>query len=421
MMQTAVSHGLTHLAITDHDRIDVALKARDVAPEGLTVIVGEEVKTLDGDLICLFLERAIEPGSSAADTIAAAREQGALVGIPHPFDRMRGSLLRDAAMASLAPHVDWVETHNARVVGHGNEDAAVFAREHDLPGIAVSDAHSIMEIGIAYTALDGDSVDARRPARRSSLGRDRPRPGQFLHPDLDASRKAGQSRPRKWSGPSAVLRPTRREPIERNDRERHGRTGPSTGGGRRLQVRHRQVPWIRRTPLRTTLTRTLPTRSQRRWTRATTPPKSVDISLGQRLRQPTPPERTTRGSITHSGDPRLRSKLIQASWSAIRQDGELLKFFRTVAKKHPRHLGPRVAIVAVAHKLCMRAAVVLMKQRPYEIREKVQLSSSHRRGDCAPGNDSTTVSTRRKDLLKVRPLRQRSRGVVPERAHRESV
>src|SRR5437667_1118075 len=83
-------------------------------------------------------------------------------------------------------------------------------------------------------------------------------------------------------------------------------------------------------------------------------------------------ERTTRGSITHSGDPRLRSKLIQASWSAIRQDGELLKFFRTVAKKHPRHLGPRVAIVAVAHKLCMRAAVVLMKQRPYEMREKVQ-------------------------------------------------
>ena len=48
------------------------------------------------------------------------------------------------------------------------------------------------------------------------------------------------------------------------------------------------------------------------------------------------------------------------------------EFFRTVAKKHPRHLGSRVAIVAVAHKLCVRAAVVLMKQRPYEVREKVQ-------------------------------------------------
>ena len=83
-------------------------------------------------------------------------------------------------------------------------------------------------------------------------------------------------------------------------------------------------------------------------------------------------ERTTRGSITHNGDPRLRSKLIQASWSAIRQDAELREFFRTVAKKHPRHLGPRVAIVAVAHKLCVRAAVVLMQQRPYEVRVKVQ-------------------------------------------------
>ena len=156
MMQAAASRGLTHLAITDHDRIDVALQARDGAPAGLRVIVGEEVKTLDGDLICLFLERPIAPGTPAVEAIAAAREQGGLVGIPHPFDRMRGSILRDAAMAGLAPQVDWVETHNARVVGHGNEDAALFARDHSLPGIAVSDAHSIMEIGVAYTALDGD-------------------------------------------------------------------------------------------------------------------------------------------------------------------------------------------------------------------------------------------------------------------------
>jgi hypothetical protein len=73
---------------------------------------------------------------------------------------MRGSLLRDAAMASLAPHVDWVEAHNARLVGHGNEDAALFARDNDLPGIAVSDAHSVMEIGVAYMALDGDPSTA---------------------------------------------------------------------------------------------------------------------------------------------------------------------------------------------------------------------------------------------------------------------
>jgi Predicted metal-dependent phosphoesterases (PHP family) len=156
IVKAAGDRGLTHLAITDHDRVDVALEARKLAPAGLTVIVGEEVRTRDGDLICIFLERAIPPGRSAVETIAAAREQGGLVGIPHPFDRMRGSILRDAAMASLVPLVDWVETYNARIVGHGNDDAARFAGEHGLPGIAVSDAHSIMEIGVAYTALDGD-------------------------------------------------------------------------------------------------------------------------------------------------------------------------------------------------------------------------------------------------------------------------
>ncbi|MFL5687987.1 MAG: PHP domain-containing protein, partial [Chloroflexota bacterium] len=97
MVKAAVDRGLTHLAITDHDRVDVAQEARALGSSELTVIVGEEVKSRDGDLICLFLERAIPPGLSAMETIAAAREQGALVGIPHPFDRMRGSLLRDAA------------------------------------------------------------------------------------------------------------------------------------------------------------------------------------------------------------------------------------------------------------------------------------------------------------------------------------
>ncbi len=157
----AVKRGLTHLAITDHDRIDVAQRARDSAPAGLTVIVGSEVKTRDGDLICLFLERPIPPGLPAAEAVAAAREQGGLVGIPHPFDRFRGSLLNDPRLEELATRVDWVETWNARIVGRGgNERAAEFARRHGLPGVAVSDAHTTLEVGVAYTALDGDPSTA---------------------------------------------------------------------------------------------------------------------------------------------------------------------------------------------------------------------------------------------------------------------
>jgi transposase len=82
-------------------------------------------------------------------------------------------------------------------------------------------------------------------------------------------------------------------------------------------------------------------------------------------------DRTERGSITHSGDGRLRSKLIQASWSAIRQDAELREFFRSVCRSHPRNIAPRVAIVAVARKLSVRISVVLMQQRLYVVREKV--------------------------------------------------
>lgn len=170
VVRAAADRGLTHLIVTDHDRIDGALAARDAAPSSLTVIVGEEVRTSEGDLICAYLEEVIPPGMTAVDTIAAARAQGALVGIPHPFDRLRGSLLRDARMTALAPLVDWVEVHNARLIGNGNEQAAEFAREHDLPGVAVSDAHSVVEVGVAYTALDGDpgTPEGLRDALRSA-------------------------------------------------------------------------------------------------------------------------------------------------------------------------------------------------------------------------------------------------------------
>lgn len=160
VVATAARRGLTHLAITDHDRIEGALEARDAAPSGLTVLVGEEIRTRDGDLIAVFLTQAIPPGLSAAETIAAIREQGGLVGIPHPFDRFRGSLSKGASpgnIEALAATVDWVETWNARLmVGDGNARAAELARAAGVPGVAVSDAHTTLEVGVASTVLQGD-------------------------------------------------------------------------------------------------------------------------------------------------------------------------------------------------------------------------------------------------------------------------
>jgi len=78
-----------------------------------------------------------------------------------------------------------------------------------------------------------------------------------------------------------------------------------------------------------------------------------------------------RGSITRAGDGRLRSKMIQAAWSAIRQDGELREFYRSVCQRNPRGKGARIAIVAVARKLSTRIYAVLKKQRPYIVRKQV--------------------------------------------------
>jgi predicted metal-dependent phosphoesterase TrpH len=158
VMRAAVSRGLTHLAITDHDRIDAALRARDTAPEGLTVIVGEEVKTADGDLVAIFIEKLVPPGLSAVETIAAIREQGGLVGVPHPFDRFRGYGRKSGAdLEAIATQVDWVEAYNARVVGGAaNDRAAEFAREHGLPGLCASDSHTVLEVGISSNSVFGD-------------------------------------------------------------------------------------------------------------------------------------------------------------------------------------------------------------------------------------------------------------------------
>jgi transposase len=78
-------------------------------------------------------------------------------------------------------------------------------------------------------------------------------------------------------------------------------------------------------------------------------------------------EGSNRGSITKAGDPTMRSLLIQAAWSATRQDPELLKFYKRVYKSHPADKAARIAIVAVARKLCERMHCVLKERRVYQV------------------------------------------------------
>jgi predicted metal-dependent phosphoesterase TrpH len=169
-VRAAASRGLTHLAVTDHDRIDGALTARDAAPEGLSVIIGQEVRTTTGDLIALYVEKPVPVGKPPAEAAALIHEQGGLVGLAHPFDRYRQGAGRrgwEKELEELTPLLDFVEIWNARLfLGNGNAQAAMFAKEFSLPGVAVSDAHTTMEVGVAYTILAGriDSAEELRAA-----------------------------------------------------------------------------------------------------------------------------------------------------------------------------------------------------------------------------------------------------------------
>ena len=75
-----------------------------------------------------------------------------------------------------------------------------------------------------------------------------------------------------------------------------------------------------------------------------------------------------RGPITRQGDSRLRNKLIQCAWVAIKKDPELRAFYHSVYERQPRKVAARKAIVAVARKLTTRMYVVLKEQRPFVIR-----------------------------------------------------
>jgi len=155
ILERAREVGLDVVAITDHDSAAGGLEARELADRyGVRVIVGEEVKSSEGEIIGLFLERTIPGGMTFAETIAAIREQGGITYVPHPFDRLH-TIPSPSVLRQNVADIDVVEVFNSRLAFPGfNELAERFAQRYRLPAAAGSDSHVLPGIGTTLCGMD---------------------------------------------------------------------------------------------------------------------------------------------------------------------------------------------------------------------------------------------------------------------------
>ncbi|MBW3534114.1 MAG: dephospho-CoA kinase [Gemmatimonadetes bacterium] len=151
MLAAARSRGVARIAITDHNRLGVALEMAARHPDA--VIPGEEVKTAEGiDVIGLYLREEIPRGTPAEEVCRIVKEQGGVSYLPHPYAAGKGGGGRYAE--ALAPLVDVVEVFNARLhAPRMNAAAAELAERHGALRGAGSDAHTVGEVAGAWVEL----------------------------------------------------------------------------------------------------------------------------------------------------------------------------------------------------------------------------------------------------------------------------
>jgi predicted metal-dependent phosphoesterase TrpH len=161
------------IAITDHERVDAAIAARRMARDrGLRaeVVVGEEVSTLGGHLLALFIEERVRPLRSLRTTIAEVHEQGGLAIPAHPLVPYplcaQGFVLR-RLLRDPDPRVrpDGIEAFNPTSLGRPWHARVVrFADDFGLARVGNSDAHAAEAVGTGWTSFPGRTAEDLRAA-----------------------------------------------------------------------------------------------------------------------------------------------------------------------------------------------------------------------------------------------------------------
>lgn len=161
------------IAITDHERVDAALAAREVVRlRGLPIeiVVGEEISTRSGHLLGLFIEERIRPWQSLKASVAEVHEQGgiAIVAhplVPYPLCASARSIRSLLAERDRIYHPDGAEAFNPTTAGmRWHSRIPPFLAETGLAALGSSDAHRAESVGQAVTNFPGRSAEDLRTA-----------------------------------------------------------------------------------------------------------------------------------------------------------------------------------------------------------------------------------------------------------------
>ena len=168
------STDLDLIAITDHERIDGALRAREIHADGdysFELVVGEEITTRRGHVLGLFLTERVPALRPLPETLERIHDQGGIAIAPHTLAPLTPSLGRRSLLWSHgAPdprhHLDAIELMNPSTAGRARR-ALRQRLNRDvlrLPAVGNSDAHVVEGIGTAWTSFPGSTAADYRAA-----------------------------------------------------------------------------------------------------------------------------------------------------------------------------------------------------------------------------------------------------------------
>lgn len=147
----AIGAGIDVVCITDHGTTLGAEEALELFTK-IDVVVGQECRTWAGEIIGLFLQERIPGNLQPEAVVAAIKEQGGLVYLPHPFCAMHNGL-QSSFIEKLLDQIDIIEVHNAKATAVGNRHAEELASVSGKVSGAGSDAHYAQFVGKAHVEV----------------------------------------------------------------------------------------------------------------------------------------------------------------------------------------------------------------------------------------------------------------------------